>query len=116
MAAGTLVAIPVSAHGPQAGAMELQPRVATARSAISPLAVLATARLVHAPLTMVTSTTTAHSATTHLGRARSEALPEAAASEVLSVAAVSEAVAQAARLEVAVATSVADDAKIDRDW
>lgn len=116
MAADTLAAIPVSAHGPRAGVMEVPTRVVIARSAISPLAVLATARLVHDPRTITTSITTAHSATTHLGHARSEALPEAAASVAVVSVVDAQAAHLAARLEVAVATSAADDAKIDRDW
>ena len=72
------MAILVNAHGPQAEIMAVPAR-ATARSAITLLAALATARLVHAPLT-TTSTTTGHLTTTHTAHARSEALLVAEAS------------------------------------
>jgi len=83
--------------------------MAIALSVVTRLAVPETARLAHAPWATAAMTTTGHSTTTLMEHALSEAL--AAAVQALSVAVVSVADALVAALEVAVVTSVAEDAE-----
>lgn len=86
------------------------PTGVTVRLATTHLEAQATVRLVHAQQTTATSTTTAgRLTTTHTAHAHSEA--QVVATAAASVAEVSEADALEARLEVAAAILVAEDAK-----